>query len=247
MQEFSTFDMIVVGISVVLGLKGLFKGFIKEVFGLVGIIGGIFIASRMSEVVGDLIKPIIGIESNATLSLIGFVTTLIGFWILVYILGSVLSKITEMSGLGAVNRLLGFIFGTAKIFLIISVIVYALFQIESFKSTLNEKFSKSLVFPYLVKTGGFIVKLDTSKFMPAKQEKPVVEEKSNKEEVIEKEITEEKVIENKVLDNTTTPEAQPKETLGDKITESTSEAVKKVKETASEIIKDTLTKPAEEK
>jgi membrane protein required for colicin V production len=232
MQEFSTFDMIVVGISVVLGLKGLFKGFIKEVFGLVGIIGGIFIASRMSEVVGNLIKPIIGIESTATLSLIGFVSTLIGFWILIYILGTVLSKITEMSGLGAVNRLLGFIFGTAKIFLIISVIVYALFQIESFKSTLNEKFSKSLVFPYLVKTGGFIVKLDTSKFMPAKKEEPAVKEKATEE---------------KVLENSTTSKKEPKTTLGDKITETTSDAVKKVKETASEIIKDTLTKPAEEK
>ncbi|PLY09231.1 MAG: colicin V synthesis protein [Arcobacter sp.] len=238
MQEFSTFDMIVVGISVVLGLKGLFKGFIKEVFGLVGIIGGIFIASRMSEVVGNLIKPIIGIQSNATLSLIGFVATLIGFWILVYILGSILSKITEMSGLGAVNRLLGFIFGTAKIFLIISVIVYALFQIESFKSTLNEKFSKSLVFPYLVKTGGFIVKLDTSKFMPAKNDEPVKKEQTEVKETTSEE---------EVLENTPAPTEEPKETLGDKITESTSEAVKKVKETASEIIKDTLTKPAEEK
>lgn len=232
MQEFSTFDMIVVGISVVLGLKGLFKGFIKEVFGLVGIIGGIFIASRMSEVVGNLIKPVIGIESAATLSLIGFVATLIGFWIVVYILGSILSKITEMSGLGAVNRVFGFIFGTAKIFLIISVIVYALYQIESFKSTLNEKFSKSLVFPYLVETGGFIIKLDTSKFMPTKKEVPVVEETAT--EKTEKE----------VIENTPTPS---NETLGDKITETTSDAVQKVKETATEIIKDTLSKPAQEK
>jgi membrane protein required for colicin V production len=240
MQEFSTFDMIVVGISVVLGLKGLFKGFIKEVFGLVGIIGGIFIASRMSEVVGNLVKPIIGIESNATLSLIGFVATLIGFWIIVYILGSILSKITEMSGLGAVNRLLGFIFGTAKIFLIISVIVYALYQIESFKSTLNEKLSKSLVFPYLVETGGFIVKLDTSKFTMPKEEIPVAVEKTTEDTLVEKNIVDEKVLE----DDITTPK---KETLGDKIIESTSEAVQKVKETGTEILKDTLTKPTEEK
>ncbi len=230
MQEFSTFDMIVVGISVVLGLKGLFKGFIKEVFGLVGIIGGIFIASRMSEVVANLIKPIIGIESTATLSLIGFVVTLIGFWILIYILGSVLSKITEMSGLGAINRLLGFIFGTAKIFLIISVIFYALFQIESFKASLNQKLANSMVFPYLVKTGGFIVKLDTSKFMPAKKAEPVKEDTP--------------AVKDEVLKDETMPK---KETLGDKITETTSDAVEKVKETASEIIKDTLTKPAEEK
>jgi membrane protein required for colicin V production len=226
--------MIVVGISVVLGLKGLFRGFIKEVFGLVGIIGGIFIASRMSDVVGDLIKPIIKIESNATLSLIGFVTTLIGFWIVIYIAGSILSKISEMSGLGALNRLFGFIFGTAKIFLIISVIFYALFQIQSFKSTLNEKFSKSLIFPYLIETGGFIIKLDTSKFIPQEDKKettePAVQEEKpmNKDEVIKSE----------------TPKDN---TLGTKITESTSDAVKKVKETATQIIKDTITKPAEQK
>ncbi len=247
MQEFSTFDMIIVGISVVLGLKGLFKGFIKEVFGLVGIIGGIFIASRLSETVGNLIKPLIGINSNATLSLIGFVVTLIGFWILVYIAGSILSKMSEMSGLGALNRLFGFVFGTAKIFLIISVIFYALYQIQSFRASLDKKLAKSIVFPVLVETGGFIVKLDTSKFLPSSKEEPVVETTNENKTTVEEtkkdvksEITAD---ENKEVKPETTPK---KETLGDKIIESTKDAAQKVKETGAEIIKDTLTKPEKE-
>ena len=253
MQEFSTFDMIIVGISVVLGLKGLFKGFIKEVFGLVGIIGGIFIASRLSETVGNLIKPLIGIDSNATLSLIGFVVTLIGFWILVYIAGSILSKMSEMSGLGALNRLFGFVFGTAKIFLIISVIFYALYQIQSFRASLDKKLANSIVFPVLVETGGFIVKLDTSKFLPTSEEvtkKETVAEttKENKDETTVDEIK--KDVEsgtNIDKEEEVKPETTPKkETLGDKIIQSTSDAVQKVKETGTEIIKDTLTKPANE-
>ena len=160
----TTFDMVIIGITVVLGLKGLFRGFIKEVFGLVGIVGGIFIASRMAETTGNMIKPMIGLENEATISVVGFVVTLIGFWIAVYIAGLILSKVTEMSGLGVVDRTLGFLFGTGKIFLIISIIVYALYQIQSFKSTMDEKFKGSLVFPLLVDTGSYIIKLDTSKF-----------------------------------------------------------------------------------
>lgn len=228
MQEFTTFDMIIVGISLVLGLKGLFKGFIKEVFGLVGIIGAIFVASRMSDTVGQIIKPILGIESEATVSLIGFIVTLIGFWLIIYLLGSILSKVTEMSGLGAVNRVLGFIFGTGKIFLIISVIFYALYQIQSFKSTLDEKFEKSMVFPYLLQTGGYIIKLDTSKFTSSENEKA-------KEEVKEKtEPTMEKIEKNS-------------KTLGNTIKEATASTVEKVKNTAGEIIKETMTQPVEEK
>lgn len=163
MQEFTYFDMGVIGITVILGLKGLFRGFIKEVFGIVGIIGGIFIASRFSKEVGDILAPILALENGATIKLIGFIITLIGFWLIVYLLGTILNKISDLSGLGAINRALGFLFGAAKIFLIISVIIYALYQVQSFKSYIDEKIGQTITFPYLIKTGGFIIKLDTSK------------------------------------------------------------------------------------
>ena len=44
MQDFSLFDLIIIAITLLLGLKGLFRGLVKEVFGLLGIVGAIFVA-----------------------------------------------------------------------------------------------------------------------------------------------------------------------------------------------------------
>ena len=93
MQDFTIFDIVIVSITVLLGLKGLLRGFIKEVFGLVGIVGGIFVASRMAGEIGNVIAPILALENQATIKLIGFVIGLVGFWAAVYLLGIILSKI----------------------------------------------------------------------------------------------------------------------------------------------------------
>lgn len=165
MQNFTIFDMVIVSITVLLGLKGLFRGFIKEVFGLVGIIGGIFVASRMAEEIGKAIAPLLALENQATIKLIGFILGIIGFWAIVYIAGIILSKIFQVSGLGIFDRILGFVFGAAKIFLIFSVIIYALHQVQSFKDLMNKKAAGSITYPFLIETGGYIVKLDASDFM----------------------------------------------------------------------------------
>jgi len=181
MQNFTVFDIVIVSITVLLGLKGLLRGFIKEIFGLVGIIGGIFIASRLAGDIGQTIAPLLALENQATIKLIGFIIGLVGFWAIVYVAGIILSKIFQASGLGIFDRVLGFFFGSAKIFLIFSVIVYALYQVNSFKDLMDTKVAKSATFPFLVSTGGFIVKLDASDFMKKVEEKITPKE----DEVIE--------------------------------------------------------------
>jgi membrane protein required for colicin V production len=42
MENISLLDLISIALIILLGIKGVFRGFIKEVFGLVGIIGGIY-------------------------------------------------------------------------------------------------------------------------------------------------------------------------------------------------------------
>ena len=136
MQDLNIFDMVIIGITLILGLKGLFRGLIKEVFGIIGIIGAIFVASRVSVDIGNLIAPFLALENQTTIKLIGFVVGLIGFWIAVYVLGVIVSKIFSASGLGLFDRIFGFVFGAAKVFLIFSVISYALYQVQSFKNFL---------------------------------------------------------------------------------------------------------------
>lgn len=162
MQDFSIFDLIIIAITIILGLKGLFRGFIKEVFGIIGIVGAIFVASRISQETGELLAHVLNLENSATIKLIGFIVALIAVWLVVYSAGVVISKIFSASGLGAIDRILGFVFGALKIFLIFSVIAYALYQVQSFKKVIDEKFENSAVMPHLLSVGSYIIKLDTT-------------------------------------------------------------------------------------
>lgn len=162
MQDFSIFDLIIITITLILGLKGLFRGLIKEVFGIIGIIGAIFVASRISKETGDLLAPVLVLQNEATIKLIGFITALIAVWLVVYTAGVIVSKIFSASGLGVVDRIFGFIFGASKVFLIFSVIAYALYQVQSFRKVMDEKFNNSFVMPHLISVGSVIIKLDTS-------------------------------------------------------------------------------------
>ena len=162
MQDFSIFDLIIITITLILGLKGLFRGLIKEVFGIIGIIGAIFVASRISKETGDLLAPVLVLQNEATIKLIGFITALIAVWLVVYTAGVIVSKIFSASGVGVVDRIFGFIFGASKVFLIFSVIAYALYQVQSFRKVMDEKFNNSFVMPHLISVGSVIIKLDTS-------------------------------------------------------------------------------------
>ncbi|RXJ94250.1 colicin V synthesis protein [Arcobacter sp. AHV-9/2010] len=162
MQDIAMFDIVIILITLFLGLKGLFKGFIKEVFGLLGIVGAIFIASRISLEVGNVVASVLNIENESTIKLLGFIISVIAIWFVIYSLGIIVSKIFSASGLGIFDRVLGFIFGAAKVFLIFSVIAYAINSIDSFKKSIDENFSNSIVMPHLISVGSYIMKIDTN-------------------------------------------------------------------------------------
>ncbi|NLN12869.1 MAG: CvpA family protein [Arcobacter skirrowii] len=162
MQDIAMFDIVIILITLFLGLKGLFKGFIKEVFGLLGIVGAIFIASRISLEVGNVVASVLNIENESTIKLLGFIISVIAIWFVIYSLGIIVSKIFSASGLGIFDRVLGFVFGAAKVFLIFSIIAYAINSIDSFKKSIDENFSNSIVMPHLISVGSYIMKLDTN-------------------------------------------------------------------------------------
>lgn len=162
MENINLFDLIVLSLIVILGLKGLFRGLTKELFGLIGIVGGVFIASRLAKNVGEIANSIIPVDNESTILLIGFIITLILFWIIAYVLGVVLEKVFSASGLGVFDRLLGFVFGAGKIFLLFAIIAYALSNVKMINDNLQPKLKDSMIFPMLVETGSYIIKLDTS-------------------------------------------------------------------------------------
>ncbi len=160
-MDINYFDLIAAIIILLLGLKGILNGFFKELFGLVGIIGGIFVASRVGDSVGQYLSNLIFHFSNhAAISFTGFLLTLVVFWLVMIAIGYTFKKLSVLSGLGIFDRILGFVFGASKFFLIAAVIAFAVNNVKALKPTLDSAFSSSVLFPLLVKTGGFIMKID---------------------------------------------------------------------------------------
>ena len=164
MENISIFDIISLSLIFILGIKGVISGFIKEVFGLIGIVGGIFIASRSAQQIGQIIDAnLYRIESSATLYLVGFISVLIIFWIMSLFAGHLLRGLIKMSGLGAIDKLAGFVAGSAKIFFVFSILAVTLSNIEFIKEKADKFMQKSFMYPIFVETGTYIVKIDSKK------------------------------------------------------------------------------------
>ncbi len=161
MIDFNYFDVTIAAIVLILGIKGFMNGFVKEVFGLVGLIGGVYLASRLSGDAAMFIdSTFLHIENNALLRLFGFLSILIIVWLGATILGSIFSKLTSVSGLGFLNRFLGFVAGGGKYFLIFALIVTALSHVTLVKDNLEKYVKDSMLYPYLLSVGSSVIHLD---------------------------------------------------------------------------------------
>jgi len=162
-MEFNYFDLIASVIILLLGIKGIFNGFFKEAFGLIGIIGGLFVASRLGDKVGEYLNEnIFHFSNDSAISFTGFLFTLAVFWIVMIMLGFAFKKLSSLSGLGLIDRILGFIFASGKFFLIVSVILFAIYNVKSIKPNIDTIAKGSILFPIFVKTGSYIMKMDPS-------------------------------------------------------------------------------------
>jgi len=219
-MELSYFDLVVGIIILLLGLKGIINGFFKELFGLIGIIGGIFVASRLGDSVGGLISSaVFKFESEAAISFVGFIATLIIFWAAMIIIGMLFTKLSKVSGLGSVDKLLGFIVGSGKFFLIGAVIAYAIYNVQAIRVNLEPMMKNSVLFPVLVETGSIIMHID-----PA-------EVSSDLNDSIENGV---KAAEEKITDAT--------DAVAEKVDDTLEESAEKIKMSVKAHIEDNITK-----
>lgn len=158
------FDVAVGSIVLLLGLKGLMNGFSKELFGLIGIVGGLFVASHIGGSIGSFLnESVLHFQTTAAVNLVGFVFTVGIFWLLMIALGAGFKRLSTLSGLGVLDQILGFFVGASKFFFIASVIVYALFSVTAIKENFGEKMKDSIFFEPMLATGNFILHIETGK------------------------------------------------------------------------------------
>ena len=166
MEQLSMFDVISIALILILGIEGIINGFVKEVFGLVGIIGGIYFASRYAPEAGALINQHLYTFGNqASMYLFGFIGVLILFWVISIFLGYLIAQALKISGLSALDKLAGFAVGSMKIFFVFSIFTVTLNNIEFIKNRLEPYIQKSVMYPIFSEAGHYIVKLDTKQML----------------------------------------------------------------------------------
>jgi membrane protein required for colicin V production len=176
MENMTTVDLGIVAFILFLSLKGLFNGFMKELFGLIGIVGGVFVGTRLGHEAGMYINEnLLHLENGSVISVTGFLASLILFWVGMTILGNILSALTNKSGLGLVNRILGFAFSGLKISMIVAIVVHALLTVEVLKDSTEEHVAGSQIVPPLQEIGAYLVDADFSAVVSKAEEKTGLE------------------------------------------------------------------------
>jgi len=163
MMDFQMIDMIVVGLILFLSIKGLVNGFGKELFNFLGLIGGIFIASRMNEKVGALVleQKILPEIATDYQKIIGFLAVFFAIWTVVSIISSVVSKFGSEEP-SVISRIMGYIIGAVRYGFIFALILYGFNNANFLKERFSKYTEKSQVFKPMVTVGEKLLCLDNN-------------------------------------------------------------------------------------
>lgn len=102
--------------------RGFRKGLIIEIFTLLAIIVGIYMAVHFSDLVSNKINDNAGEVYSATPA-IAFTLTFLAVGALIYFGGVALEKVIKVVNLSIANRMLGLLFGTIKALYLLSIVL----------------------------------------------------------------------------------------------------------------------------
>jgi len=120
----NSFDIIVIVIISFCVIRGVFRGLIKELSSIIGVLGGYYFAYSYYMVLAKHLSR--WISNTSYLNILSFLIIFSGILILISILGVVIKYILKIAYLGWVDRICGAGFGITKAILIVSVLLITL-------------------------------------------------------------------------------------------------------------------------
>jgi len=106
----------IVGLSMVLSL---WRGFVREVISLIGLVAAFLLASRLSGVTGEFLGQ--WITSSTVADIAGFALVFIIVMIVVGLIGALIRHLVGLAALTATDRTLGIFFGAARGMMLIAL------------------------------------------------------------------------------------------------------------------------------
>ena len=136
--------------------KGLKNGFFVEIASLVALIAGLFGAIHFSYITGGYLAQYVDWEEQY-IALIAFIITFVIIVVLIHMIGKFLSKVTDFTLLGILNKIAGGVFGALKTAVIVGALLIYFDKMNSATNIIKpETIGSSILYTPLKDIGGFV-------------------------------------------------------------------------------------------
>lgn len=117
-------DIVIITILAYGLIRGIFKGLVREISAIFGVLGGFYAAYTYYPLVADMISP--WISDSAICKIISYLLIFCAVVIVINILAVVIKYLLNIAFMGWVDRICGALFGALKGALVICVLFIAL-------------------------------------------------------------------------------------------------------------------------
>lgn len=146
--------------------KGFKRGLIFEIFMLIGLVLGMYVAFKFSGLINGLVAKMVSANS-AVIPYLSFIIVFGAILLIMILLAKLLEGILSVGSLTALNQVAGAVLGIAKFALIVSVVLWLLKSLEPHWNFINDSTKKqSLLYEPVLKTATFL----TPAFQDIKEE-----------------------------------------------------------------------------
>ena len=115
-------DLVLTVFVAFLLVKGIWKGFVKEISGILAVVGGVITSFMLHSAAEEFLSPYVGPKY---LGFVAYSILFIAAYLGIMLLGSFIDRVVKSVMLGSFNRILGGVFGLLKALLWTSLCVYA--------------------------------------------------------------------------------------------------------------------------
>ncbi len=138
------FDIVIVIILVVTLTRGIFRGLVKELASIIGVLGGFYAAYSYYPFISRPLGQ--WIPQSGWANIVSFILIFTAIYLIVSILGVIIKYLLSIAFMGWVDRLCGALFGALKGVLICAVLLVALI---AFLPATSNLVRASLLSPYI--------------------------------------------------------------------------------------------------
>ncbi|MCJ7575859.1 MAG: CvpA family protein [Dehalococcoidia bacterium] len=139
-------DIVIIIVLIVLGVAGLRQGMVRTVFGIAGLIGGIFLAGRYYDELAARLFPSGAIWGNIAAYAIIVIATLV----VAGLIGWLLAKLVNFAALGWLDKFMGFILGVVIGGLLFAAILAIVLHFADYYPGMEATINQSAIGRFLV-------------------------------------------------------------------------------------------------